>query len=557
MPKSLMGRSKRSLRAMGPLDLTLAVVTGVLLGIGAGLPLAQGDGRPVLFAVVLMCLITLICQKFVPTAHRPRLILMFMLALALRFAVAVLLQQGSLAVGQGGFVTGDDRSYATLAWAFAEYVRGNPLEPYVPPTWNTEVYLFGTYVYLESAIFLMFGEQVLLMMFVNGAAMVIAAILLFDVSRRLFGDTAAAITAVAMSFFPSLVLWSSINLKDAVALLLITAILWLLFRFQSEGTTWFLIAAVVLLVPMESLRRYVFLLLAGIAPVAVLVARNLGPGKRLLTGTLMITVCGLLIVNNLNQDSWYRPTFEVMEQVRHNMGVGARTSFQRPSPIPVKAGDTFRVVVAGSELRDTLEVKIVPLESRIVLLRPEEPEPPATAGVSYVRPGDKVIMSSSANETPVMPAATERPLVLPYGGPNEGSSDSLRPAISFSGQDAPTRTLNYLPVGIAHALFAPFPWALKRTIELLTVPEILLWYGLLIGAAVSVWRSRPLWRNLAPILLFTGGVLAVFSLVEGNYGTLIRHRAMVIPFVIMLAAPSLVTLARRRAQLSRWLRLTS
>jgi hypothetical protein len=44
---------------------------------------------------------------------------------------------------------------------------------------------------------------------------------------------------------------------------------------------------------------------------------------------------------------------------------------------------------------------------------------------------------------------------------------------------------------------------------------------------------------LAPLALFLIGMLALFSIVEGNWGTLFRHRAMVIPWVLTLAAPSL------------------
>jgi peptidoglycan/LPS O-acetylase OafA/YrhL len=64
---------------------------------------------------------------------------------------------------------------------------------------------------------------------------------------------------------------------------------------------------------------------------------------------------------------------------------------------------------------------------------------------------------------------------------------------------------------------------------------MLVWYGLMVAAAIALWRWRRRWRVLAPIVLFVAGTLVIFALAEGNVGTLYRHRAMIIPFVILIA----------------------
>src|SRR5205823_7524413 len=106
----------------------------------------------------------------------------------------------------------------------------------------------------------------------------------------------------------------------------------------------------------------------------------------------------------------------------------------------------------------------------------------------------------------------------------------------------PLRTLEYLPFGLAFALFAPFPGSGTRMQDLLPIPEMLLWYLLLIGAGIALWRWRKRWRTLAPITLFIAGTVVIFALAEGNVGTLYRHRAMIIPFVALLAAPTIASL---------------
>src|SRR5256885_746128 len=78
---------------------------------------------------------------------------------------------------------------------------------------------------------------------------------------------------------------------------------------------------------------------------------------------------------------------------------------------------------------------------------------------------------------------------------------------------------------------------------------MLVWYVLLVAAAIALWRWRRRWRALAPIVLFVAGTVLIFALAEGNVGTLYRHRAMIIPFVVVLAAPSIGSLVSRSRSL--------
>jgi hypothetical protein len=52
------------------------------------------------------------------------------------------------------------------------------------------------------------------------------------------------------------------------------------------------------------------------------------------------------------------------------------------------------------------------------------------------------------------------------------------------------------------------------------------------------------------MVLYVLGVFFLFGLLEGNVGTLYRHRAMLVPYVVTLAAPTLLWLWRR-ARLGR------
>ena len=449
-----------------------AVATGTLTGAGLGLMLVNRELVAAGAACALAVLVVLGVRLAAPPPIRRPVGAIVGLSFAMHVAAATFIYFGSLALGRGGFVTGDDATYARLSWAIASYLLGDPQPPYVPPAWAGDEYLLGTWVYLESTIFVLFGPRVLLPLLLNAAFSAGLVLLILDLSRRLFGNTAALLTAAITSFYPSLVLWSSLNLKDALALFLIALCLWCLTRFQS-GVRWRALAGVsVVLVLMESLRWYVFVGLAIIVPIAVVVAPRLSVVRRIrwsagalvLSGTLM-ALSGVSILSDSG-------TLTGLESTRQNMARDARTGFIEipASPTPVTG-----------------------------------PSPAAPT-----------------------PAPGASPAADPLG-----NDDAVL-----------LRTLQHLPIGIAYALFAPFPWAMRRAADWLTLPDMLLWYGLLAALPWTLWRARRLWRSWSPLLLFVAGLLLILALTEGNVGTLYRHRAMVIPFVAVLAAPSLVTVGR-------------
>ena len=75
-------------------------------------------------------------------------------------------------------------------------------------------------------------------------------------------------------------------------------------------------------------------------------------------------------------------------------------------------------------------------------------------------------------------------------------------------------------------LLDPLPYQLHRSPNLkFAFAEHLLWYPLLLLAALGIWRyRRRLSTDLAYTLLVTGGLAVMWGFVEGNFGTAYRHR---------------------------------
>lgn len=111
----------------------------------------------------------------------------------------------------------------------------------------------------------------------------------------------------------------------------------------------------------------------------------------------------------------------------------------------------------------------------------------------------------------------------------------------------PAKALVFLPVGLAYFLLAPFPWAIGSFRQGFAVPEMLFFYTLIpaIGRGVVVLLRRHTASALM-IVLVTGGITFGYSVGQGNVGTIYRHRAQILPCLLIFAAVG-VKVRRRQA----------
>jgi hypothetical protein len=103
-----------------------------------------------------------------------------------------------------------------------------------------------------------------------------------------------------------------------------------------------------------------------------------------------------------------------------------------------------------------------------------------------------------------------------------------------------------LPLRIVYFLFAPFPWMATQASDLVGVLDGLLYLGLL---TVMLRGRHQLFRdpeNRALVLMLACGVV-LFAVGTSNYGTAIRHRAKLLPLIVVLSAVAADSLAERRS----------
>lgn len=641
----------------------LATVTGVLAGSTVGLLVIRETPLIIVEAGLVAIGVGALVRSF-PAAVRSLLAGLLTLKLSFQLFVAVALQSWATAAGHPEYVIGDDGTYFNAALSFSRYLDGSVGPGVVAGLVDFQ----SAYVYLATALFSLFGPDPLLIVVLNAGFAAVLVLLAFDLVRLVAGERPAFYAAIVVAFFPSLVLWSALNLKEAFTLFLVNATFWLLMRFQLRPRLTTLLVTLLPLIALETVRRFLFL---GLVPLVVLgtaTAPGLAVGQRAgWIGVASLASSSLLALDAVRQGGSLLPSLTSLEGRRvSSITSRARTSFQ--DTIPGQTGETFVVQVqnvtpvpspalllANSGTKVVVVVERPPAQSAapaagerasspatpVLTQQPSSSAPTDRAASSFSTPSHAQVPVSTADrdtasasdatraieaEKPAAPSRTGAPQlqvetpkpkdpaparpveIVVQPAPSSTTAPQLlvaaaepaekhtgkpqripaaaqivvspgtvyarpgdivvfgppgttpRPSSERIGLELPqhqstvmivsgeseavvARTLAYAPRGAFYALFAPFPWEARARIDLVAIPEMLLWYVTFAGALISLAVTRRMWWAELPSALFIVGVLIMLMLAEGNVGSLFRHRAIVIPSTIVIAAPALARLA--------------
>ena len=136
----------------------------------------------------------------------------------------------------------------------------------------------------------------------------------------------------------------------------------------------------------------------------------------------------------------------------------------------------------------------------------------------------------------------------------EGRVWSAKVANSGFGGDVdvtdPQAAIAFLPIGLVYVLFAPFPWMIANFRQLVTLPELIMWWLLVPMVVKGFWYAvRHRLKESFAILLFTVGLTLMYALYQSNVGTAYRHRAQLYVFFFIFISIGLDL--RRQAKLKK------
>jgi hypothetical protein len=107
--------------------------------------------------------------------------------------------------------------------------------------------------------------------------------------------------------------------------------------------------------------------------------------------------------------------------------------------------------------------------------------------------------------------------------------------------------------GVFAYLTVPTPWQMRSRAELAYLPEQVIWYGMVIllpfGVAAGFKRDALLTSILLGHLVVA---VILVALTSGNIGTLVRHRALAMPYVVWFTGLGLGVVLRVAAGAGRW-----
>jgi hypothetical protein len=96
-------------------------------------------------------------------------------------------------------------------------------------------------------------------------------------------------------------------------------------------------------------------------------------------------------------------------------------------------------------------------------------------------------------------------------------------------------------------MFAPFPWQMTNAGQIITLPEMLIWWGtfpLLVSGLIYTIRHKL--RNAIPIILFNLMLTLIYSLFQNNVGTVYRHRSQLLIFYLIFTSVGIVLWQERK-----------
>jgi dolichyl-phosphate-mannose-protein mannosyltransferase len=112
--------------------------------------------------------------------------------------------------------------------------------------------------------------------------------------------------------------------------------------------------------------------------------------------------------------------------------------------------------------------------------------------------------------------------------------------------------LSAIPIGLFYLLFAPLPWQLSSLRQMITLPEMLLWWASFPLLVLGLWFTiKHRLRQISPILMFTTLLTLGYSVFQGNVGTAYRQRGQLLVFYFIFVAVGLVLFQERREDQKR------
>jgi 4-amino-4-deoxy-L-arabinose transferase-like glycosyltransferase len=258
--------------------------------------------------------------------------------LLLRWAMAIFLNRYADSVGMATLFWGDSSTYEAGGYLLASAWRGDsgfdPASFHGASGWG--------FLYFVGAVYYVFGPNALLVQFFNATLGSLTVLLVYDMTKRLFGEAPARHATRMMAFFPGMVFWSRAIYKDPAVLLCIAlcmrSVLQLRERPAARPVVVFVLASLALM----TLRFYVFYMVvfAAVGTLAFSYRRGFARGLavQILLAGVFAAAFSLLVGRATVEEHFSFATLERLQITRLDLAQRAGSGFMEEADVSTQEG---------------------------------------------------------------------------------------------------------------------------------------------------------------------------------------------------------------------------
>ena len=265
------------------------LIIAVLLCCGLTMFVQQSDGPAAIAMCALSSLPALIVLARAPE-QRTFLIRLFLLALIVRILLATVIFTGRMEE----FFGGDANTYDIFGQSLAASWHGDDYHTQKYASFVASGASAWGMLYLVAAVYEVVGKNIFAVQLINAAVGASTAVVVYYASHMLFNNVRVAkLAALLVAFFPSLILWSSQALKDALIILALALSILATLRLMEKITAGWVLILIGSLLALFSLRFYIFYMMCAAVAGSFIIGMKTLSAQGFLQRFIAVGVIGL------------------------------------------------------------------------------------------------------------------------------------------------------------------------------------------------------------------------------------------------------------------------
>ena len=316
-----------------------AILALFLLVTGGVLFLVPNDAPPALAVCLAVSLPTLIVLAR-SGPERTFLLRVFLLGITARLIVATAIYVAHLEE----FFGGDANTYSFYGQALLQSLHG---DAYHTARYLAFVQSGGSawgMLYVVAAVYEVVGTNLFAIQLLNASVGASTAVVVYFNAKYLFSNLwVSRLAAILVCFFPSLVLWSSQALKDALIVFALSLAILATLRLQEKVTAGYVCVLAVSLLALLSLRFYIFYMMGAAVAGSFILSLGSVNAQGLLKRVVAVAAIGLVftwfgVIRYADTQFTNFGSLKVVQEARQDQARSAESGFAKDVDVQTTEG---------------------------------------------------------------------------------------------------------------------------------------------------------------------------------------------------------------------------